>query len=169
MSVNKGKIKEWSDEYPEFKPDFTPVEMFREGIFGGNYFQPDIPKRWHSHVPKEFIDEFEEFEINPLLRIGAYIIQINRWRVFCGSEYDEWIKKDWIDDEDPYGWVNWYINFYYGRRGENDEKQIKRWSSFKGRHSATLKKTGDPSDPTHGHKTRQNMLHWAINSLNIKE
>jgi hypothetical protein len=167
MGVNKGKYQEWEKEYPYFKPDYTPCEMFREGIFGGNYFKPEIPKRWSTHVPDEFIDEFKEYEIDNLLRNSNFIIQISKWRVDCGSTYEDWNDNGWIHDQDPYGWVNWYINFYYGRRSDDDSWQLNRWGSFKGRHSATLKKTGDPKDITHGFKTRQNMLHWAIDSMKI--
>lgn len=158
----------WSKDYPEFKPDYSPVEMFREGIFGGNYFQPSIPKKWKSHVPEEFIQEFEEFEIDNLLKNSHYIIQINRWRVECGSSYEEWVSNGWIKEQDPYGWVNWYINFYYGRRSEDDSRQIGRWFSFKGRHIGTLKRSAKPDEISKGLKTRQNLLHWAVNSTKVK-
>lgn len=81
-------------------------------------------------------------------------------------DYRGWTKSNWINQQDPYGWFNWYINFYYGRRSSDDDRQIYRWKSFIGRHSAGLKsicknKNVDISDESIGPKTRQGLLHWA--------
>ena len=48
------------------------------------------------------------------------------------SEQKCWNKNGWIKG-DIYGFVEWYINYYYGRRSDDDEYQIKRWLGFKKR------------------------------------
>jgi len=48
--------------------------------------------------------------------------------------------KEWLDDTDPSGWLSWYEQYHAGRRADTDEKQIRRWKSFKARHGAQLKK-----------------------------
>lgn len=44
-------------------------------------------------------------------------------------------KPEWISEHDPKGWAQWYKRYAAGRRLEGeDERQIRRWLSFKARH-----------------------------------
>ena len=158
----------WKNEYPQFNPDYTPVAMFKLGIFCGAYFvENQIPGHWQDSVPKNFLVNFNSNETDLLLINDKPTVQLNKFAVQSGSSYNDWIEKGWINKQDPYGWVNWYINFFYGRRSTDDKRQIGRWCAFKGRHSGTLRRTGNPKNETHGFKTRQNMLHWAIDAKQI--
>jgi hypothetical protein len=150
-----------------FKPDYNPIQMFELGIFGGAYFKEkkDV-KNWQVSVDKKFIKDLNKSSCIRNDIDGVFHKQKNKYKVDCGSTYDQWCDKDWINHElDPYGWVNWYINYYYGRRvSSEDEKQIKRWKQFKARHLGMLKSRGEKYKlPENNLKTKQNLLHWAIN------
>jgi len=137
--------------------------MAESGVFGGNYFgNTGVKKNWLDFVPKDFAaaSNFKK------LTKSRYDVSINKYGVDCGMGYEDWMKRGWIKEQDPYGWYNWYINFYYGRRSEDDNRQIARWRSFIGRHSGMLRSTclrnGVSVDNEKiGLKTRQGLLHWA--------
>ena len=41
-------------------------------------------------------------------------------------------KKKLITKYNPYGWMHWYCDFYMGKRGPDDERQISRWMKTAG-------------------------------------
>lgn len=73
-----------------------------------------------------------------------------------------WPDK-WHNDQHPLGWFEWKTNYDKGIRTSNDERQIKRWISFKARHLAQLQKA-DPTlqDLTIQPRRRQALLNWGI-------
>lgn len=147
----------------DFTPSYSPIEMVQAGVFGGNYFgNTEVKKNWLDFVPVEFI---EKCDTEKLIKL-KYDKSINKYKVICGMDYAGWVSSDWIIEQDPYGWFNWYINFFYGRRSSDDNRQIARWKSFIGRHSGMLKsmcikKNVSINDEKVGLKTRQGLLHWA--------
>lgn len=74
----------------------------------------------------------------------------------------EW-PENWHNDQHPLGWYEWYKGYSQGKRTDDDERQIKRWISFKARHLAQLKKA-DPTltDLSIQPRRRQALLHWGI-------
>ena len=99
-----------------------------------------------------------------------YDTSVNKYKIRCGQTLEEWENKDWIKHHDPYGWFEWYCNFFQGRRiPQEDSRQIKRWLSFcgpKGRFSQRLKnmvreKKKAPEDPIVSPRIRQTLLHWG--------
>jgi superfamily II DNA or RNA helicase len=54
-------------------------------------------------------------------------------------------KPEWISEHDPKGWAQWYKRYVSGRRLEDeDQRQIKRWLSFKARHGGPFVKNPTP-------------------------
>jgi len=130
-----------------FKTCFNPVEMFMMGIFGNAYIQIN------TDLPKEFLDELEKLEYKKLSKPDFKMNHFFQGE--CGSDLNWWKEKNLINEEDPNGWVEWYIKFYYGRRHKDDDRQIKRHRAFVARHLGIINKHPN-SD-----KSKQNLLHWA--------
>jgi hypothetical protein len=54
-------------------------------------------------------------------------------------------KPEWVSEHDPKGWAQWYKRYSAGRRiPEEDERQMKRWASFKARHGSSFTKNPTP-------------------------
>jgi hypothetical protein len=137
------------EDHLEFKPSYTPVEMFRMGIFGGGYFQ--LP----TTLPEQFLRDMEVL----WPQNGKPDRNKNFYKVIGGTSLEWWQEQGLIHSDDPNGWVEWYVKFYYGRRHEDDRRQIRRFRSFATRHLAMLRsyqRAGKDSV-----RTKQNLLQWA--------
>lgn len=136
------------EKHSDFNPDYTPIEMFKMGIFGNCYF------KLATNIPSQFVNELNsicyEHRSRPNYSLNAYGVE-------CGTSLEWWQDKGLIHVDDPNGWVEWYIKYYYGRRHNDDARQIARFNAFKSRHGGMLKKFPDSA------KTKQNLLQWAIN------
>lgn len=138
-----------------FKPELTPKEMLKLGIFGGKY----MTDCW-----KEFpADWFSKAKLSP----EKYDPALNYFGVNASQPLSEWRRKGWIFPEDPRGWFQWYCRYYQGRRIlEIDDRQISRWLGVK-RHIAQIKKHCRPKDIHCRPRQRQALLHWAYDSRKI--
>ena len=140
---------------PEFNPELTPSEMLELGVFGGKYLndcKKEFPKSWFR---------------NAKLSNSKKDIKLNFFKVNASLPLKEWRDKGWICSHDPRGWFQWYCRYYLGRRLETeDQRQIKRWKSFR-RHIGAIRKNCEPGDLECRKKQRQALLHWAYDSLNI--
>lgn len=139
----------------EFKPQLTPKQMLKLGVFGGKYMtdcQKEFPKDW-----------FEKAK----LCTKKHDPKLNYFGVNASQPLFVWREKGWIYEEDPRGWFQWYCRYYMGRRiPEEDQRQIKRWKAIK-RHIAQIKKNCAPKDTNCRIKQRQAVLHWAYDSRKI--
>ena len=89
---------------PEFKPDLTPPEMLRLGVFGGRYMtdcRNEFPLSW-----------FKGAKLAPRSRDPS----LNYFGVDASQPLSEWRKKGWLHPDDPRGWFQWYCRYYMGRR-----------------------------------------------------
>jgi hypothetical protein len=140
--------------HPGFKPELTPKEMLELGVFCGKYLtdcRKEFPASWFAHA-----------KLSPKRRDCG----LNYFGVDASQPLSVWRKKGWIHPDDPRGWFQWYCRYYLGRRGEDDERQIKRWKAIV-RHVAQVKKHCEPGDPHCRPRQRQALLQWAYDSRKI--
>jgi hypothetical protein len=140
---------------PEFKPQLTPAQMLKLGVFGGKYMTDcarEFPKSWFAGAKQ-----------SPRGRNPA----CNFFGVDASQPLSEWKRKGWIFPDDPRGWFQWYCRYYVGRRlPDEDCRQIKRWKAIR-RHVRQLQKYCEPGDLLCRRRQRQALLHWAYDSRKI--
>lgn len=140
---------------PDFKPDLTPKEMLRLGVFCGKYMtdgRREFPHSWF---------------VGAKLAKGARDCNLNYFKVDASQPLSVWKKKGWIYADDPRGWFQWYCRYYMGRRlPKEDTRQIKRWHAIF-RHAAQIQAHCRKGDMTCRPRQRQALLHWAIDSRKI--
>jgi hypothetical protein len=159
-------------DYPDFRPNLTPSDIFNLGSFGGTYWRPikstffkselknqhkKYPKSWWEGIPEENLSSKE------------CDIKKNKYGVRVGTSLKFWENKKWMRKSHPYGWVQWYCDFYLGKRSEDDERQIKRWLGLAGKkgrfrnYLITLikRKRGDYNDYDISPKIRQTLQQWG--------
>jgi hypothetical protein len=144
---------------PEFKPELSPKQMLKLGVFGGRYIR-DCKKEF----PKDWFKKAEFFQKG----LPGHDAKLNYFRVEASQPLSVWRKKGWINEKyDPRGWFQWYCRYYMGRRiPEEDKKQIKRWKAIK-RHIGQIKKNCRSKDLNCRKKQRQVLLHWAYDGREV--
>jgi hypothetical protein len=73
---------------PEFKPDLTPKQMLRLGVFGGKYMndcKKEFPKDWFAAAKLS----------------TAKNAALNFFKVNASQPLSAWIKNGWIHPQDP--------------------------------------------------------------------
>ena len=139
---------------PAFKPELTPAEMLKLGVFGGKYMtdcRKEFPKSW-----------FARAKLSPAKRDNS----LNYFGVDASQPLSEWRRKGWIHKDDPRGWFQWYCRYYLGRRTQDDARQIKRWKAFR-RHVRQIEAHCERGDFSCRRRQRQALLHWAYDSRKI--
>lgn len=160
-------------DFPEFKPNLTPKQIFSLGSFihDGGYWRDitsGISKQKFSNQHNEF-DFLKDVPLHLLINPEKDYRKYNKYGVKCGSSLKDWESKAWIHKQDPYGWVQWYCRFYNGRRSSDDARQIKRWLNIcgeNGRFRTNLinkikKQSGKFDDESISPVIRQTLQHWG--------
>lgn len=141
-----------------FIPDYSPIQMIKAGIFGGIYFNDH---KWRKGLPNQFLILIESLD-ESLWNLSESDKKVNAWQELAGSDQLTWEKSGWINSQDPRGWYQWYIHYYYGRRTDDDSRQISRWRSFKARHGAQFKSRSLANPNKIYPVSRQSLLQWGI-------
>lgn len=147
-------------DHPEFTPDYSPYELFKQGIFQdwGGYFRPV-----YSSIAKKYIkDDYKQFNWHdlPLDKLISNVdVSKNKYKVPASLSLEEWEKNKWIHPTDNItsyrGWLGWYCLFFSGDRNpEVDDIQIKRWINLKKRFCGIKNKSDT---------VKQTLLNWGIN------
>ena len=135
----------------DFGANKTPVEVIREGAFGGSYFRDiysGITGKWYKNSWKEF-DQLENID-QKYYCSSHYDVSVNKYGVKCGTSLRLWENMSWINEIDLYHWIQQYFKYWLGRRSENDERKINRWkrivSRFRGKLVKVIKYAGSKYD-----------------------
>lgn len=166
-------------DHPEFRPNLSPKEMFHLGSFGGTYWRPiyssvtkkhyknqhlKYPKSWWKGLPERHLtNDWDKYDKG-----------INTYNEKVGTTLEYWESKNWIDELHPYGWVQWYCDFYTGERSDDDARQIQRWlqtagpsSRFRVRLINMIKdRKTTYDDVSVSPKIRQTLQHWGYKLTN---
>ena len=166
-------------DYPEFTPNLSPKDIFTLGSFGGTYWRPiyssvtgknyknkhdDFPASWWKGIPNNWLTNDWD----------SYDKKINKYGVKVGTTLEYWEDKNWISKYHPYGWVQWYCDFFSGKRCPDDERQINRWVRTAGPNSRfrralinlIIKHRASYDDSLVSPKIRQTLQHWAYSLTN---
>ena len=88
----------------DFGANKTPVEIIREGAFGGTYFRDiyyGINGKWYRKPWKEF-DVLKDID-QKYYCSNYYDASVNKYGVKCGTSLRFWENKGWIHSVYPYG------------------------------------------------------------------
>jgi hypothetical protein len=139
----------------EFKPELTPADMLRLGVFCGKYMtdcRKEFPVSWFRGAK---------------LSSEGRDCSLNFFGIDASQPLSEWKRQGWLHPDDPRGWFQWYCRYYSGRRmPDEDQRQIKRWKAIE-RHVAQVRKNCDKGDIHCRRRQRQALLHWAYDSRKI--
>jgi hypothetical protein len=139
---------------PFFKPQLTPKEMLRLGVFGGKYMtdcRAEFPRSWFAGAK---------------LCADRHDPALNFFSVNASQPLSIWRRNGWISGQDPRGWFQWYCRYYQGRRSSDDGRQIRRWRAIE-RHAAAIRKNCERGDLDCRKRQRQALLHWAYDSRRL--
>ena len=88
----------------DFGANKVPVEVIKEGVFGGTYFRDiysGVTRKWYKKSWKEF-DKLKDIG-QKYYRSDYYDVSVNKYGVKCGASLRFWENKGWINETDPYG------------------------------------------------------------------
>ena len=88
-----------------FSPNKTPIEIIKEGTFGGTYFRDiysGIHEKWFKNSWKKF-NQLECIHVH-FFAADYYDVNVNKYEVKTGTSLRYWESKGRICAVYPYGW-----------------------------------------------------------------
>ena len=88
----------------DFSANKTPLEVIKEGVFGGTYFRDiyyGFSGKWYKKSWKE-LDQLKDFDQK---FCWNYYVSVNKYGFKCGRLLRFWKNEDWINKINPYGWL----------------------------------------------------------------
>jgi len=156
------RVGSWP-EYPLFKPELTPGEILKLGVWGGKKFNDcfrELPREW-------LLDALE----NNKLSVLRPMKNMNYYKVFEHPGLEDWRDDNEDAPKDPFdprGWQQWFIRFHLGRRiPDVDRKQINRWIAFNKRFKRLIETSCKKGDDKCKPRIKQSLLTWAIDSRKL--
>ena len=95
-----------------FSQNKTPIEIIKEGAFGGTYFRDiysGINEKWYKNSWKEVVHS-TNIEAK-FYASDSFDVNVNIYGVKCETSLRSWENKGWINKIDPYGWFQWYFRY----------------------------------------------------------
>ena len=151
----------------KLSPNKTPIEIIKEGAFGGTYFRDnysDINEKWDQNSWKEFI-HLKNIDAK-FYASDYYYVNVNKYSVKCRTSLRFLENKGWINKIDPYGWFQWYFMYWLGRISKDDKRQINKRKKIVSRFIGKLVKmirnaSSKFVDYSISLENRQTLLHWG--------
>ena len=147
----------------KFEPYLTPKDILLNGALGGSYFGRRELKGDHDYQSlfKETLSDIPTiYYLQP-----KYNTKFNLFKIKSGMPYDYWKDKGWMHNDDPYGWFEWYLKYFNGRRHSDDARQIHRWEGvcgvngrWRNRLYKNIYETGNWQVSP---RIQQSLLHWG--------
>ena len=89
----------------DFNPNKTPIEIIKEGAFGGTYFRDiysNVTGNWYKKSWKEF-NQLKNID-QKYYCSNYYYVSVNKYSVKCETSLRFWENNGWINKIDPCGW-----------------------------------------------------------------
>ena len=81
-----------------------------------------VTGKWYKNSWKEF-DRLKKID-QKFYCSDYYDVSVNKYGVKCGTSLRFWENRICINEINPFGCFYWYFRYCWGRRSEDDERQI---------------------------------------------
>ena len=142
-----------------FSPNKTPIEIIKEGAFGGTYFRDiysGVHEKWYKNPWKEFV---QLKDIDAKFYVSDYYdVNVNKYGVKCGTSLGFWENKGRINKIDLYGWFQCILVI-----GQADYRKMIKDKLIDGKKSVKMIRDGGSKfdDYSRWPKIRQVLLHLS--------